>query len=353
MPDQSSLARPSRFQRILPGLTLMLLAPLVAEVLSGATRIQAMFVFPIEFIIWGGGAVLIRAAVRRWQLGWCNMLLLAVALAIAEECLIQQTSLAPLVIKIRGEEYARAFNFNYVYFLWAVAYESLFVVFLPVALTELIFPRRRHESWVSTTGATIIALLFVPASFAAWFTWTQIARTKVFHLDAYSPPHFQIALAAAAIAGLIALALGPARNWLARPVAAIRPPHPIALFMLGCIVATILFALMLLAFGIAPSFPPLAAVAIQLALIALLVAVVPRFYAHPAWTTSHQVGIVFGAIIGNMAITFVSSWYDSPLDFYGKLILDAIALVLMIWLALRLHSSERAAAGLTSVRAAN
>ncbi len=204
-------AEMSRFHRALPGVTLMVLAPLIAEVLPGATRVSSMFVFPIEILIWGGGAVLIRDLVRRLGLGWRNMLLLAAALAVAEECLIQQTSLAPLVIKIKGVEYARAFGVNYVYFLWAIIYESLFVVFIPVGMAELIFRRRREQSWLSAVGATVIALLFLPACFLAWFSWTQIARTKVFHLEAYNPPVSQLVSAAIVIGVLIALAVGPAQ----------------------------------------------------------------------------------------------------------------------------------------------
>src|SRR5947199_8556204 len=112
-----------------PALVLMLLSPLLTEVLPGATRFSSIFVLPIEICVWGGGALLIRYAVRRWQLGWRNMLLLALALAVAEECLIQQTSLAPLVIQIKDQTYARAFGVNYVYLLWALVYESVFVVF--------------------------------------------------------------------------------------------------------------------------------------------------------------------------------------------------------------------------------
>ena len=46
---------------------------------------------------------MIRYAVRRWGLGWLNMLCLALALAVAEECLIQQTSLSPMVLQLKGE----------------------------------------------------------------------------------------------------------------------------------------------------------------------------------------------------------------------------------------------------------
>jgi hypothetical protein len=85
MSEAVSLDRESWFRWALPALTLVVLAPLVAEVLPGATRISSIFVLPIEIVIWGGGAVMIREVVRRWRLGWLNMLLLALALAVAEE----------------------------------------------------------------------------------------------------------------------------------------------------------------------------------------------------------------------------------------------------------------------------
>ena len=103
---------------ILPALTLVLMAPITAEVLPGATRLSSLFVLPIEMCVWGGGALMIRYAVRRSRLGWLNMLCLALALAVAEECLIQQTSLAPMILQLKGEVYARAFGVNYVYLQW-------------------------------------------------------------------------------------------------------------------------------------------------------------------------------------------------------------------------------------------
>ena len=202
----------------LPALTLVLVAPLVAEVLPGATRFSSLFVLPVEMCVWGGGALMIRYAVRRWRLGWAHMLALALALAIAEECLIQQTSLAPMVLQLKGETYARAFGVNYVYFLWALVYEAVFVVILPIHLVELIFPDLREELWVSKAGLIVAAVLFFLGSFLAWYSWTQIARPSVFHVPAYNPPPGAILIATAAIGVLIFLALGPISR---RPLASI------------------------------------------------------------------------------------------------------------------------------------
>src|SRR3954453_6665172 len=185
---EEAAPRRSFSRRIAPALILALLAPLLAEVLPGATRFSAIFVFPIEVCVWGIGAVLVREVVRRKGLGWPSLQLLALVLAIAEECLIQQTSLAPLVIQIKGEVYARAFGVNYVYLLWALIYESVYVVLLPILLAEVLFPDRRDEGWMSRSGIIVSLVLFGLGSFLAWFSWTQIARIQVFHLAAYNPP---------------------------------------------------------------------------------------------------------------------------------------------------------------------
>src|SRR6185437_15698445 len=175
-----------------PAITLMLMGPLLAEILPGATRFSSIFVLPIEMCVWGICALLIREALRRFRLGWTSLVLLGLALAVAEECLIQQTSLAPMVIHLKGLTYARAFGVNYVYFLWALIYEPVFVVFLSVNLVELIFPKGKDGLWISRGGMFVVIPLFILGSFLAWFSWTQIARVKVFHLPPFNPSLIQV-----------------------------------------------------------------------------------------------------------------------------------------------------------------
>ena len=76
--------------------TLLILAPVIGEVLSGSTRLSVLFVLIPEIMVWGGGALLCRELVRRWRAGATSLLLLGLALSIAEEFIIQQTSIAPL-----------------------------------------------------------------------------------------------------------------------------------------------------------------------------------------------------------------------------------------------------------------
>ena len=72
-------------------IALLLLSPVIGEVLFGATRITQLFVLPAQVGAGGCGALIIRDLVRRRR-GWPAVLLLGLALAVAEECIIQQTS---------------------------------------------------------------------------------------------------------------------------------------------------------------------------------------------------------------------------------------------------------------------
>ena len=336
----TTLALPFR-RRIGPALTLVLLAPLIAEVLPGATRISALFVLPIEMAIWGGGALLIREARRHFGLGWLQTLFLAVGLVLIEECLVQQTSLAPLVIHIvPGEDYARAFGLNYLYFLWALGYEAAYVVFLPILLTELIFRERRDAPWLRKPGRMITAAIFVLACIQAWFTWTQIARVKVFHQAPFTPPAVALAISALALATLLVLALAPVRRhfqWARRPLG---PPSPWVLGVCGCIAAVLWYAEMLLAFRLRPQFPPGIAVLAGIAFVLAIIYLLPRFAAHPRWNDAHRLGIILGTVLGSMTVSFVGFIYGAaPLDLYGKILLDVIAAVLLVWLALSRRGS--------------
>jgi hypothetical protein len=320
-----------------PALTLMLMAPLLTEVLPGATRFSSIFVLPIEICVWGGGALLIRYVVRRWQLGWKSMLCLAIALAIAEECLIQQTSLAPMVIRLKGVTYARAFGINYVYFVWALIYEPVFVVFLSVYLVELIFPGRREGTWVSKGGFFAVIPLFFIGSGLAWFSWTHIARTKVFHIPAFNAPLIAVMIAVTVIGTLIFMAFKVFKNTMLPA-----PLKPLPLWLLGiagAIWSVPLYGIVLLGFGIAPGFPPLAAIAGGLILGPGILFLVPRWAADTRWQSGQQFALIAGTIMSSMLIGFLGFIYSGGPDLYFKIVTNVIAAILLVMLGIKIKRS--------------
>jgi hypothetical protein len=274
-----------------------------------------------------------RALVRRLGLGWYSLLLLGLALAVAEELLIQQTSTAPMVIRLKGETWGRALDLNYVYLIWALVYESVWVVLLPSLTVELMFPDRRSESWLSRAGASVTWLLFAVGCFFAWFTWTQIARTKVFHQPPFTPPLVWVVAAVAIIALLIFAAV---RLVPQRPAHAATPPPPLALGVLGAIWAVLWFGLVVLAFGIAPHFPEGAAVAGALAIVALLLIFVPRWAVHASWRRRHDYAVIAGSLVGSMTVSFVGFIGTVNIDLWFKLIVDLLAVLALVWLGRRM-----------------
>jgi hypothetical protein len=314
------------WRRVAPALLLAVLAPICAEVLPGATRFSSLFVFPIETAVWGGGAVLIREVVRRRGLGWPSLLLLAVALALAEEFLIQQTSAAPLVIMLKHQVYARAGGINYLYLAWALIYEPVMVVLIPVALAELVFHDRRQAPWLNAVGATVVTLLFLAGAFLAWFTWTHIARVQVFHLPPYTPPMTIVAGTVVAIAGLIVAALR-----VRAPNGQATPFRPILLASAGAIWSVALFGLVLMAFGIAPQIAP----ALPMGLALLLVAVPLALHRARPRAPYATAMLILGVLVGSMAISFVGFIGSATADLIFKIVADAAALVLLIALIRR------------------
>ncbi len=347
MSGNEKVQKRSWFSSLLPALTLMIMAPAVAELMSGATRLSSAFVFPLEMLVWGSGAVFARYFVRRFRLGWFNLVLLALALAMAEELLIQQTSFASLVVQIQHQEYGRLpvldGAFNYVYFVWAMLYEAILVVCVPVAIVELMFPERRDNGWLNIWGMIPMVLLFVPASFAAWYGWNIVAREKVFHLAPYHLPKDLALISAAVIAMTILLAVGPARRLLAGAAKPMTPPHPLVVFVLSVLAMAVVFGIEVLAFGLKPDVPTIAPVTAGIVLGLFMIWLVPAWQASPKWSTWHTIALAYGSALGMWGLMF--NGFGGGIDLYGKIGLDIFGVLVMIWIAafaLRHKSRETA-----------
>ena len=180
--------------------------------------------------------------------------------------------------------------------------------------------------------AIVTGLLFCIGCFFAWFTWTQIARTKVFHQPPYTPPLGWVAVAVAAITLLIFIAL----RVKPKPSASgIKPPWPWLLGLLGAIWAVLWYGLVVLAFGLDPSFPEAGAGAGGVAIAALLLVFAPRWAAHPGWSRSHGYALFAGSLMGSMAVSFVGFIGSANADLWFKLIVDLAAIAGLVWLGRR------------------
>lgn len=324
----------TRRKRIGPILTLLLLAPIIAEVLPGFTRFSVIFVVIPEIMTWGCGALLIREYIRRWNKGWISMLLMGIALAVAEEWVIQQTSIAPLIGLARNA-YGRIWGVNWVYFLWAVGYESVWVVLVPVQFTELLFPERRANRWLKKRGFIIAHAVFVLGAFMAWYGWTQRARVKIFHLPPYTPPPLYIVSALLMILLLILVARAlPERASRGGPTTGRSAPTAGAVGFAVTVLGSVWTAYVLLAFGWMPKALVSLSLAGGLAWCLSTFFLIHRWSSSHDWRDAHRLALVFGGMlacsIGGYAAFIVGG--ALRIDWIGKSLIDTAMIISLTFL---------------------
>ena len=309
-----------------PAMTLIFLAPFIAEVLSGSTRISTLFALVPEMMIWGCGALVIRELVRRWGGGWPSLLMLGLGLSIAEEFVIQQTSLAPIPFPGALASYGRAWGVNWIYFLFMLGFESVWVVLVPVQVTELLFAERRDRLWLRRRGMIICSVVFLLGSRMAWYAWIKRVRPMIFHVPPYHPG------APTILAGLAAIALLAVEAYLIRgkghTVSGRTSPSA---WVVGVIVLVLGFPwywLMQLQFSPNGKHPPfLVAIAVCAAWAVLAYLLFRRWTPAPAWSALHGWAAAFAATLVCMVAGFLGSGSWSRMDLVGKIVLNAGAVV--------------------------
>jgi hypothetical protein len=317
---------------------LLLLSPFIAELLSGSTRTSILFVYVPEVMVWGVGALLCRELVRRWRAGGTSLLLLGLALSIAEEFIIQQTSLAPMPFPGAHPDYGRMWGVNLVYLLYMLGYESVWVVVVPVQITELFFPRRAEQPWLRPRSAIIAGIVFLLGSRIAWYGWTQKARVRL-HAAPYHPPLRLIVVGFVAIAALVSLA------WLVRGFGKPRPDDRrgiVPAWFAGLAALAISAPWFLL---IGENFTPMPVQPFWIAIIAGSAWALAAFIlfvwwsSRPAWGKGHRLAAAIGATLDCMAAPYVTIASWPKIDVVGVVIFDLIALCVIVILTRRVLDS--------------
>lgn len=333
---------PQRWQPA-PVWTLVFLAPFIAEVLSGATKMSVLFALIPEMMVWGCGALLIRELVRRWGGGWPSLLCLGLGLSIAEEFLIQQTSLAPLPFPGALTHYGRAWEVNWIYFLFMLGFESVWVVLVPVSVTELLFPSRSKELWLRTRGMLVAGVIFLLGCRIAWYAWIRRVRPMVFHLPAYHPAAVTVLTGLAGIAATGALAFvlrttGGSRSGSRRIPTA---------WAAGFVVLLLGFPWYgLMAFVFRPQAPRVGAAIVVLAGISwaiLAMLLLGRWVASPQWSDLHSWAAAFAATTVCMVAGFSGSSHWLRIDLIGKIALNAVAVLGFLLLLGKMRGQQRGA----------
>lgn len=332
----------ARLRFAAPIWTLLVLSPFIGELLSGSTRTSILYVFVPEIMVWGVGALLCRELVRRWRAGGVSLLLLGLALSVAEEFIIQQTSIAPLPFPGSHADYGRMWDVNLVYLLFMLGFESVWVVLVPVKVTELFFPAKAALPWLRTRGAIVACIVFLLGSRIAWYGWTQQARPRL-HAAPYHPPATLLALGLAAIACLIAGAYF-ARGFGLRSTH--NQPGKIPAWVAG-VVAFVMgaawFALITQLFIPKPFQPSWLAILIGVVWAIVAFTLFIRWSSRSASSEIHGFAVAFGATLACMAVPYLSITTWPRIDIIGKVIFDVLALAGFLVLGRKVFARSKTA----------
>jgi hypothetical protein len=262
-------------------------------------------------------------------------LLLGIAFAVFEEFLIVQTSVSSTLFVGMPDIYGRIFGVNWVYFLWAAGYESVWGIVLPIYLTEIIFPNRRADQWLSKRGLSIAVVLFALGSLVSWAIWTQeVAPETLGYI--YNPPLALIIFALIMIKGLVIVALGPRPSLhLAHRTTRVAL-QPWSLGALVFVLSLLWFVLVAFAYNIFPMIPVAIALAAGLVIAGAVLFLVTTL--STAWGDEKRLAIIFGGLAASMLAGFWASGIILAIDFVGKIIFNVISLILLAYLAWKLHN---------------
>jgi hypothetical protein len=268
---------------IWPALALVIVAPLVAEYLLGNLPIKLLPALIVLGPIYGGGALLIREAVRRAGRGWPSILLLGMAYGIFEEAFTTQSLFNPNYLKLNlgllTPAYIPSLGIGAWWTLWMLMVHGIWSISTPIALVEACVPDRARTPWLGRVGQAVTALVFL---FGA--TTSGLMQYKQ---DPFLASKVQFGVSALAIVLLAVVAfVMPVRH---RVNAA------------GMAVSAWVVGAVALLFGSAALFVPKdrgwGAVAALLALdIAMLVLVI-RWSQRSGWGLEHQLALGAGAAL--------------------------------------------------------
>lgn len=186
-------------KRLWPVFTLYLLSPLIAEYLSGSMSMAQLGGLLLMVPFYGSGAVLVREISRRSGRGWLALPFLALAFAIVEEGIVDQSLFNAhfLGLHLSAFGYLPGLGISAVWTANVLGIHILWSIGVPVALTELLFASRRTQPWLGNIGLSVVAVIYAAISVLATLFMAE-------HEHFWAAP---AQFAAAALAALVAVGL--------------------------------------------------------------------------------------------------------------------------------------------------
>lgn len=316
-----------RLPRLPAGLTLFLLSPVLAELVSGYLA-PLEFFNPLTFLItvvpYGCGALAARELVIRFRGGWPSLLLLGLAFGLLFEGLVTRVIFNPTWEGLgKLGEYTHVYGVSWTLALGIVHFQAVMAIVCPVLIAEMLYPERRHESWIGT-GTLVACGVALPA-------WTAVIGLFV----PFIPPLPAVLGTILLVAGLVALALmippGVSSN------GSLSVPRPFVFALVACIGMT----LMMVGTFVIPesdSRPPLPTLlAALIAVMAVEFAALVILSRRGAWNDRHRLAMVAGFL----AFFLVFGMMRDLESFAGRSLVSLLTAWQLVRLGRRIRACQR------------
>jgi hypothetical protein len=206
-----------------------------------------------------------------------------------------------------------------------LGFESVWVVVVPVKVTELFFPARAGRPWLHRRGRIVALVVFLLGSRIAWYGWTQKARPRL-NAAPYHPPPDLIALGFIAILALMVCAYLIRNFGMPSPgdYRATAPPWLAGLTSL--LMGAAWFDLIGQNFISNPVQPFWLAIFAGLAWAVVAFVLFVWWSSRAAWSEVHQLAAAVGATLACMAMPYMTVAGWPKVDVVGKMFFDSLAL---------------------------
>ena len=317
-----------------PLLVLIVLAPTIAEVLLGDLLFNANFVptLVINTLLYGSGAILVREGARRFRLGRLGILVLALAYGVIEEGLLLHSLFNPYFPGLESlGSYGRVFGVNWFWTPYVLGLHMIWSITIPILLTELLFPRQQSQSWLGRVGLGIDALVYLLMCLVVHQFFTSFTH--------FAASSIEIICTALVLVVLVSLALFGVRRLAAVPRDGGEGPAPWLVGLLAFL-AGALFLGMFLFFPSISVVPALFPILLYGALYGVGAILIRRWSTQKMWGDRHLLALVVGALLNTMIIGFLLVSKGHLADFLFHTILCVGIMLLLAWIARRLHLSR-------------
>ena len=183
----------------IPIISLVLLSPLIAELLSGSAP-PLEFFNPISFFVllglYGCGVLLIREYSIKFDIGFVGIIILGIAYGVIEEGLAVKSFFDPewMDLGILGV-YGRWIGVNWVWSFFLTIYHAIYSIVIPIILFNLIFPKIKDKQLISGKAIKITLLIFLADIIFIYFFLTPYKPDPITYLITFIATILIIALA--------------------------------------------------------------------------------------------------------------------------------------------------------------